>query len=577
MKKTVSILLLALFLLQISTARINNGEYQFFLTIYEKYGLHNFSFSRPYNRKEIVNLLKEIKKKKNQLTTIEKKKLHALVEKYSDFMTTQNSEFHLYSYKNKKSNFHLDFVGRCGIENKFDTSIEKNLNTIIYTSGFKFFGNITDNFDYSFWFVDETSHGDTEKLKGTKTFTYKDEKNNSITKTIKTLDEYIKNRGLGWVNFAPEKNEIYFDRTDVFMNFYLPYLTLHLGKDTNIWGPATLSHLLLSDNATSYLEYTVKIDLGPFILTSMTAKLRTNEYDPNTKIILENSDEKYEFRKKYIAAHRAEFHIKNFIFALNEAVIYADKPFQFGYAIPFNFFWSEQHYEGDRDNMALGADFSYIPIKGIALYGEFFLDDLSTGKLSDYRHTKYAFTLGSRIYPTFLKDGRITVEYSRVNPIIYTHRFNVDNFTHYNSNIGSFLSPNSDYLFFAVEKDIASKLKGKLSFYTERHGDNYIDNTEHFQNVGGDIYYPDKLNDNSKPFPFSFLAGTKKTTKKIGLELSYLIEWKNFYKNLSINNLHLTCSVSYLDYEKSSPADAKLKENLSEKHTNFSFMLRYNY
>jgi len=561
---------------------ISSKFYDFAEDIYIKYDLQNFSYSFPYSRKEIVKLLKEINEKKENLNNVEKEILKYYQRKYSSYIDNfKNDEFHLYSYKKEKGNLFLDFVGRMGqVNDEYDFKIDDKLSYIVYTSGLTFKGNITDNMDYYFYFVDETMNGELENIKGSETISYIDEYGDNITKTYSLIEKYFENKGVGWINtgFRVDKSEIYFDTTEVYMNFYLPYLTLEIGKNKNSWGPGEISNVMLSDNSTSYVQFKNKLDLGKFKLTSLTAKLRTDELDPNTEIETDVGDTKYQYRKKYLAAHRLEIDLsKNIKIGLNESVIYADKDLQLGYMIPFNFFWSEQHYEGDRDNSSMGIDFSVKPFNRFSFYGEIFLDDLSVSELNDYRHTKYSYIVGLKYYPKILSNTKISLEYSRVNPIVYTHKFNIDNFTHYNSNIGSFLYPNSEYYYVGLKKRWNSKLTSNIYYYRQNHGDNYIDNEGYYINVGGDMYYPDRLSGTTEDRKYSFLNGVKEKTKSMGIKLSYLIEWKNLYKNLSINNLYLKFNAEYNKYIKECPENIDEVDNYEKKLTKLKLFLQYNY
>ena len=556
--------------------------YEFAEDIYIKYDLDSFSYSFPYSRKETVEILKEINEKKEMLNDIEKETLEYYRSKYSSYIKNVNkSEYHLFSYEKDRGNFYLDFVGRMGkIVDEYDFKIDEKLSYLVYTSGLTFKGNITDSMDYYFYFVDETMNGELDSIKGSETISYIDEYGDNITKTYSRVDKYFENKGVGWINtgFRVDKSEIYFDTTEAYMNFYLPYLTLEIGKNKNSWGPGEISNVMLSDNATSYVQFKNKLELGIFQLTSLTAKLRTDELDPNTEIVTDIGDTKYQYRKKYLAAHRLEIDLsKNIKIGLNESVIYADKDLQLGYMIPFNFFWSEQHYEGDRDNSSMGIDFSVKPFNRFSFYGELFLDDLSVSELNDYRHAKYSYLVGLKYYPKILPNSKISLEYSRVNPIVYTHRFNIDNFTHYNSNIGSFLYPNSEYYYISLEKKWNSKLTSNIYYYRQNHGDNYIDDDNNYINVGGDIYYPDRLSGDKEEIALEFLKGVKKKTRTLGVNLSYLIEWEKFYKNLSINNLYLKFNAEYNKYIKECPENINEIDNYNKKLTKLKLFLQYNY
>ncbi|TYB30571.1 MAG: capsule assembly Wzi family protein [Candidatus Mcinerneyibacterium aminivorans] len=566
MKKLLFLFIIGLMVLSYiySFEQTDSEFYDFVEDIYIKYGLKDFSYTRPYNRKEIVEVLNNINKNKDNLTEIEKNILKRYRKKYSSYIEDNNKkEYHLYSYERDEGNLYLDFVGKTGyVKNQYDLQTEKKLNYLIYTGGITFKGNVTDYMDYYFYFRDETYN---------------------LEEKLSDVRGYFENRGRGWIasGFRVDKKEIYMDTTETYLDFYLPYTDIRIGKNNNSWGPGNKSNVMISDNATSYVQFYDEIEIGKFQLSSFTGGLRTYLMDPNTTIELENGDTKQQYRKKYIAAHRLEISVlDNLKVGINESVIYADKNLQLGYMIPFNFFWSEQHYEGDRDNSTMGADVSFVPFRGVNLYGEIFIDDLSVSELSDYKHSKFAYLGGINYYPHFVNDIKLILEYSRVNPIVYTHRFNVDNFTHYRSNIGSFLYPNSDYLYAGINKNWTSKLQTEIYYFKKRHGDNYTDQSDEFVNVGGDMYTPHALSSESNiKENLNFLDGIKETTRKIGINLKYLIEWKNIYKSFSINNLFLKVNYELSQYEQKLPDNIKTDsaDRIDENLNSFEVLVEYNY
>jgi hypothetical protein len=141
---------------------------------------------------------------------------------------------------------------------------------------------------------------------------------------------------------------------------------------------------------------------------------------------------------------------------------------EWAYLIPFVPFKFTEHYVGDRDNAALSIDFSLRFPSRFWWYGEFFLDDmLSPWKLfsSDWGN-KWAATLGFHYFGTLLdKNIMTTVEYSHVEPWVYTHFFGGSHsYTHFGQSLGSPLGPNSQAIIAASTVQITKKHSVELKF-----------------------------------------------------------------------------------------------------------------
>lgn len=174
-------------------------------------------------------------------------------------------------------------------------------------------------------------------------------------------------------------------------------------------------------------------------------------------------------RDKYVYSHRLDFSMckSRMQIGINEVIINGSSTNQFlgdtnrispkdtgqvrgwewAYLIPFVPFKFVEHYAGDRDNAALSLDLNIRYPERFRWYGEFFLDDmLSPLKIfSDDWGNKWAATLGFQYFGQVVaKDLILTVEYSHVEPWVYTHFFGGShNYAHFGQSLGSPLGPNS--------------------------------------------------------------------------------------------------------------------------------------
>ena len=175
--------------------------------------------------------------------------------------------------------------------------------------------------------------------------------------------------------------------------------------------------------------------------------------------------------------------------------------------IPYVF---AEHSLGDRDNVTMGLDLEVMKIRNIKLYGELFLDDLFAPweLFSDYWGNKVAFTLGGFwVNPIGLRDTEFRLEYTRLEPFVYTHHDTVNIFEHYNFCLGHFLQPNSDGLFLRMGHRFSLAVEGVLTFFTSRHGEGDR-RTPHFEEDGTEK---------------QFLSGVVEYQNRLGAQLAWEI------------------------------------------------------
>jgi len=281
----------------------------------------------------------------------------------------------------------------------------------------------------------------------------------------------------GWGFAQGSGNQAYHDETVASVVYQWKYLTLQFGKDSNRWGPGHQGQLGLADHATSYDLAKMQVTSSRFKFTSMAAWLQ--HYGEN--FFYGNHQE------KALAAHRLEFApIKQLDLGLYETVIYAGRRLEPAYLNPVMFYRAADHYLGERDNAAMGLDWELKVIPKTKLYGELFIDDLTTGKLgTGFYGNKYAYLLGVFHADLFgLANLDACLEYARIRPYVYTHDRNIS-YQHYTTGIGHWSGPNSDVLFLEARYQYSRRLRFTAALEKRRHGAN-----PEAENIGGDISLP---------------------------------------------------------------------------------------
>jgi hypothetical protein len=181
-----------------------------------------------------------------------------------------------------------------------------------------------------------------------------------------------------------------------------------------------------------------------------------------------------------------------------------------------------EHYYGDLDNGALGIDAEWRIFPGLKVFGEWFIDDITTTKLgTDWFGNKFGWQVGSYLVnPLSLRDTDILVEYTRVKPYVYSHTVeDYNKYKHYDTILGHFIGSNSDLLSFRLTHRFTKFFQMGLEYDVYRHGSNFQD-----RNVGGDPDLPFRSGDSES---VRFLDGLRRTQESYGGSLQY-----EFIRNL---------------------------------------------
>lgn len=283
----------------------------------------------------------------------------------------------------------------------------------------------------------------------------------------------IKGSDIKYSNFQPTSQGIINKASNVYSleaNAYLviepKYFRLQFGKDKLVLGPGKHSNLMLSDNAPAFDNLRLDVTFDRIKYTYFHGFLR----HPRTIF----SDRTDSSDRKYIAGHRLELKIFPWLFfAGNESVIYGGRSLETQYLNPIMIYHIAEQYAGDKDNNTMSFDVTAFPTKGLKTYASLFLDDY---RLADnpftYWKQSWAFLWGWYwVEPFKISNLDFRFEYSRVEPFVYTHKFKLINYTHFQKSLGSFLQPNSDDYFFELRYQPSRRLQINSTFELLRHGD----------------------------------------------------------------------------------------------------------
>lgn len=200
--------------------------------------------------------------------------------------------------------------------------------------------------------------------------------------------------------------------------------------------------------------------------------------DYSRTYITSNGDLRTVFRDKYIAANM--FTIKPWqgvAFSVGNSIIYSDLNIQPAYLIPFMFFKSIDHtinHNIDNQNSQMFTDLSLRVIKHLHTYGSLYVDELSITRIGvDSLHNFISYKIGSRLSNWPFENISLTAEYTKSYPITYKHRVPATTFESNKFNLGHYLRDNSEEYYFSLQYKPLSRLRINLSYINAKHGNEY--------------------------------------------------------------------------------------------------------
>jgi len=466
------------------------------------------SFQKPKTRKAIAGYLKQVEKNKIELNTIDR-----------NIQLDLRSEFSLEMFETTYGYQSL-IAGE-----KYDPFTEKE-KYFYFNSGKKgnLFINLTVDADYIYHSQYYYINNDAKLvnaggiIRGTlmNTFGFYIQGSNGFSSGSKEAALQKKELQYNY-KFNEKYEETFFDDNEGHLSLDFDWFNLKLGRDRLMLGYGA-NKAILSDNSPKFDYLQLQFNYGIFSFFSFHGKL----LGENTLISDSVSGGVNFVKEKYMAYHRLGFNIAdNFTLGAGEIVIYGDRPMEFSYLNPFNFYKSVEHNNRDRDNAMVFFDLENRSIKGLKLFAMVLLDDIHYGKLGTGwygNQTLWNFGFSSyNLYSIIPIDFHF--EYTRVEPYVFTHRLPNNNFTNFGYGLSSVIAPNSELFFSKINYRLSHRFEASFSFSYTVHGANYLDDQGNIiKNVGGDFAVGHRNGDADK---VKFLDGVKQIYRKITIGFIY--------------------------------------------------------
>lgn len=479
-------------------------------------------FKIPFTRGEIQEMLLEISKSQQRLTKPEKRLLENYLEEFDLTNKTNsvlifsktdsnqvlserlfsNDDKYIYHYKDEKSNVSVKPLGSLRSVFKFGKDID-NENSIYGNLGFRIYGTIDSCLGYYL----QATNG--KFINGSKSLGIQEDKflSNSVKFTLLNSD---------------------FDLVESHVRYQKDWFSVGISRETRFLGSGINQNLVVSDNAPPMDEFFLKATFKNFIYNFSHFSLIAQ---PKTQVPAGYSTE---IPPKYLVLHSATFQFTNWSLTYFETVIYSGRSVEIAYLNPFTFLKSVEHSLHDRDKASMGLSFEWNILPNFQLLGTWMMEDMIFSEIGkNFWGNKTAWNIGA-IYSTPLSLD-VGLEYTRVEPYMFTHFNNLNNRTNDGKLIGTYLNPNSDELSLTIKSFVLPRYPINLRISYHRHGENEKDSTgKVIRNVGGDFNLTRSPTDSDR---VKFLDGIRNDLFTISLtsgieiirnfNLQMLLEYRN--------------------------------------------------
>lgn len=274
-------------------------------------------------------------------------------------------------------------------------------------------------------------------------------------------------------------------------------VNIGIGRINREWGAMdTNSSLVFNSNASPFFSFDMNFKLFDwFSFSTLTGVLEF----PNCKFINENAwnlnnpyydilvdsnvVDSYYFQNAF-SIGIFNFDLPYFHFDFGSSCVWP-KRFELGYMFPIIDRVVYQNSVGDFDNLSLFANIKgEYPGIGSAWFSVF-LDEMNSLAPRFWEKTRcmYAWQTGAKLNIPWLPNTVASFRYTKVEPYCYTHQaitkqpwydyYISEAYMNNGKNIGYYLDPNSDEIFFRVESMPLPAASFGLQYQLVRHGADY--------------------------------------------------------------------------------------------------------
>lgn len=516
-----------------------NPVYNFLERMYEQKIITDYnSFEVPKTRSQVAGYLKTIESNKSALNKTDRMILNDLLIEfeYDVFGTLDNSdkiiggknynifsdeEKYLFYDAGKKGN--SLFINLLG-EGEFLTSKISSLSAVnseLGIIGGEIRGTVNNKFGFS--------------LRGTNGYAFGDRNAALLRKELRYN-----------FKFNETSDSRFFDNTEGYLTADFDAVRFKIGRDRLKVGYSPENSFFTASPLFDYLGMNINYSILTF--SWFHGKIQ----GPKTTIFDSVSGNMTTVVEKYIGYHRLGFNITDYFqLGLGEFIIYSDRPLDFAYLNPFNFYKSAEHSGSDRDNSLIFIDGSAVLTKGLKFYADILIDDIDFSKIGKgWYGNQFSYTAGlsGSLFYSYLPLN-FNTEYRRTEPYVFTHRLLRNNFTDagyplYENNL-----PNSEMIYMELSHNFNHRLFSSISIRYTIHGDNPVQPDGSVINVGGDVNLGHRISDKET---VNFLSGYREYFRNF----SAIVGYEPF------NNILLSYRLNYVNNSRQLQSDKELQSYL---------------
>ena len=480
---------------------LNNNNIYDLLDNLELKGIININHhQKPYSRQQIYKILSSVKSRESELNDLLKDELDYFLKEYSSALAWKDEKNIFFLEKNKAGAFrfleYTDTLTHIVVYPDFGFNLshrERTINSNNYYNGMSAYGSIGSHFSFDLSFNDISI------------------KNIGYTPDSRLTNE----RGYDYYKFNSSTKTINYDRTlgDITYSWDWGYASLK--KDYNIWGTGYDGSLILSDKAPSYPQLFIKVNPTDWMeFCYLNGILNSSVYDSSTFRISGGTRNHIQLVNKYFAAHFLTFNILNNLkFSIGESIVYSDN-FEPIYLVPVLFFRMADHYLSKTDDNSGNAQIfssTSFRIHAISTRADFsiFIDELNltTGSSAN----ALGYSIGLTNYDLFLNNLSIQLEYTKIDPFVYTHADPAQEYSNGSFYMGQWIENNTDRILMGLKYKPIPLLRLNASYEYIRRGN--------FDTIGQLRYQKDQI----------FLYGDKSYYSIFDLSANYEIENNLFF------------------------------------------------
>ncbi|MFN3306768.1 MAG: hypothetical protein ACK42Z_06245, partial [Candidatus Kapaibacteriota bacterium] len=179
----------------------------------------------------------------------------------------------------------------------------------------------------------------------------------------------------------------------------------------------------------------------------------------------------------------------------------------------------------------MGFAFEWNPFRNFQILGTWMMEDMIFSEIGkNFWGNKTAWNIGAIYSLPFSTD--LALEYTRIEPYMFTHFNNINNRTNDGRLIGTYLYPNSDELAIAIRNFTLGRYPLIVKLAYVRHGANETDSSgKVIRNVGGDFNVNHSPTDSDRVL---FLDGVRRDSFLASINYGFEII-RNFNFQLTID------------------------------------------